>query len=235
MSFFRKLLAMMLMLILGAGLVGCAESEGGDGGNQPAKPDKSQVEQDETRQRNEELAKLLPGKKGFRWIYNGFAEYAHTMDLERIEKEDGQIKYFIKGEVEDMSGGESDRDFSLQVEYVIKDGVLVQKKKEQVMLDSISNDLQLLRTPLDKGAKWRQQVTDKEGNTYDLHCQITEITGDNGAREYTVIYDDSKSDYFEKRKIREGVGVVSLEKMLKSGGESFVAGYTLNEEASGYK
>ena len=114
-------------------------------------------------------------------------------------------------------------------------GWILAQKKEEVMLDSISNNIQLIKTPLDQGTLWKQTVITKDGNELVLKCQITEVKEEDGIKEYTVIYEDQNSDYFERRKIREGIGVVSLEKMLKSGGESFVAGYTLNEEASGYK
>lgn len=229
MSIIRKMPAVLSVLLFIFLLFGCANGEmRGDlnnGGKQT----------EELEAANAELEKLLPEKEGFRWVYNGFAEYGHTMELERIQKQDSQITYFVPGEVADMSGGESTRDFSLQVEYVIKDGILTQKKKEEVMLDSISNNIQLIKTPLDQGTLWKQTVITKDGNELVLKCQITEVKEEDGIKEYTVIYEDQNSDYFERRKIREGIGVVSLEKMLKSGGESFVAGYTLNEEASGYK
>lgn len=233
MSVLRKsmfvLVIFLLMMFL---LPGCANEEGN--GNKNGNGGGGQVEQNETEEANAALRELLPEKEGYHWVYNGFAEYAHSMDLERIENRDGQTTYFISGEVEDMSGGESDRDFSLEIEYVIKDGVLTQKKKEELMLDSISNEIQLLKTPLEQGASWKQVTIDKEGNQFDMDCRITEITEENGVKEYTVIYEDQESDYFERRKIREGVGVVSLEKLLDTGEESFVAGYALNEEATGY-
>lgn len=237
MSFLRKIPAVFLILLLGAGLFGCAQADNQQGKEKPVQPGKTgQVGQsDKTAEDNMALRKLLPEKEGFRWVYNGFAEYGHQMDLERIVEKDGQITYYITGEVADMSGGASDRDFSLSVEYVIKDGILTQKKKEELMMDSISDKLQLLKTPLQKNAKWKQTVIDKDGNKHDLDCSIEDITGINGVKEYTVLYQDNQSDYFEKRRIREGIGVVSLEKMFTTGEESFIAGYALYEEASGYR
>lgn len=232
----RKLQILILLIVFSVGLFGCAQVNGGKE-TQSAKSGKTNQEKtaEKEAQANAELLRLLPEKEGFRWVYNGFAEYAHIMNLERIEKKDGQTTYFISGEVEDLSGGASERDFSVKVEYVIKNGILTQKKKEELMMDSISDEIQLLKTPLDKGAQWKQAVIDKEGNRFDLDCQITDVADQNGVREYTVVYKDRKSDYFEKRKIREGIGVVSLEKMLKTNEGSFVAGYTLNEDASGYQ
>ena len=183
---------------------------------------------------NAALAEMLPDKEGFTWVYNGFAEYGHRMVLERIESQDGQIVYFVTGDVEDVSGGESKKDFSIELEYVIKDGVLVQKKKEQVMLDSVSDNIQLLRAPLDPGNRWDQKVITKEGNEIDLSCQITEIKEESGKRLVTVLYEDKNGDYFERRTFREGAGVISLEKLFQSQGELFTVGYTLFEDASGY-
>ncbi|HHX94883.1 MAG TPA: hypothetical protein GX691_03535 [Clostridia bacterium] len=229
MSISRNLPAVLGVLLIIFLLFGCANGDTNGGA------DSGQNQQDELKAANEELKKLLPEKEGFRWIYNGFAEYGHTMELERIQKQGSQTTYFVSGNVEDLSGGESTRDFSLEIEYVIKDGILAQKKKEELMLDSISNNIQLAKTPLEQGAQWKQTVTTKDGDELNLDCQITEVTEENRVKEYTIIYEDQNSDYFERRKIREGTGVVSLEKMLKSGGESFVAGYYLYEEASGYR
>jgi len=189
---------------------------------------------DEMTSANAALAEMLPDKEGFTWIYNGFAEYGHRMVLERIERQDGQILYSISGDVEDVSGGESDKDFSIELEYSIKDGVWVQKKREQVMLDSVSDNIQLLKAPLEQGTRWDQKVVAKDGNEIDLACQITEIKEENGKRLVTVLYEDKNGDYFERRTFKEGFGVISLEKLFQSQGESFTVGYTLFESASGY-
>lgn len=234
MSVLRKSTVVLVIFLLMFLVPGCANEEGNGANNGNGGNGGGQVEQNETEEANAALRELLPEKEGYHWVYNGFAEYGHSMDLERIENQDGQTTYFISGEVADMSGGESDRDFSLEMEYVIEDGVLTQKKKEELMLDSISNEIQLLKTPLEQGASWKQVIIDKEGNRFDMDCRITEVTEENGIKEYTVIYEDQESDYFERRKIREGVGIVSLEKMLDTGEESFIAGYALYEEASGY-
>lgn len=194
--------------------------------------DGSQGTADEMTSANAALAEMLPDKEGFTWVYNGFAEYGHRMVLERINRQDGQILYSISGDVEDVSGGESDKDFSIELEYIIKDGVWVQKKREQVMLDSVSDNIQLLKAPLEQGTRWDQKVVAEDGNEIDLACQITEIKEENGKRLVTVLYEDKNGDYFERRTFKEGVGVISLEKLFQSQGESFTVGYTLFETAS---
>lgn len=229
----RKSAVVLLLLFFSFSLFGCAK-EAGDAKKEAGKANEAQqAEIKELDKGNTALQQLLPEKEGFHWVYDGFAEYSHTMDLKELKKEGSRIEYDIDGEIADMSGGASARDFSLEVEYVIKDGVLTQQKNEELMLDSISDNIQLLKAPLSKGARWQQTATSRDGKKLSLNCQITEITGENGLKEYTVIYDDQNSDYFERRKIREGTGVVSFEKRITNKGESFVAGYTLNEEASG--
>lgn len=231
----KKLPLLVLLLIITLWMFGCTNQDSGDANDGLGSGNQKQKAKNQTEGANGELQNLLPDKEGFHWVYNGFAEYGHTMDLKKIEKKDSEIQYTIEGEVADLSDGESPRDFFLDVEYVIKDGVLTQKKKEELMLDSISDEIQLVKTPLEQGSRWIQTTVDRDGNELKLDSQITEITEENGIKEYTVIYEDQNSDYFERRKIREGTGVVSFEKMLKNEGESFVAGYTLNEESSGYR
>ncbi|NLK00663.1 MAG: hypothetical protein GX318_05430 [Clostridia bacterium] len=75
----------------------------------------------------------------------------------------------------------------------------------------------------------------EDGEKLDLDCEITDIREDDDSKVYMVQYEDKDSDYFEKREIREGTGVISFEKLWKSGDEKAVVGYSLYEEASGYE
>jgi hypothetical protein len=186
---------------------------------------------------NDYLAGLLPDK-GYRWLYNGFAEYGHRMVLEDIVKSDNEIKYFINGKVADMSDGESGRsqdDFNIDLVYTISNGVILQTKTEKMMLDSDMDSIELIRAPLIKGNKWMQIAKDKEGKDRYLNCEITQIDEVGGSKVYTVEYRDQDSDYYEIRMIEEEVGVVSFTKLWKTEDDAFEIGYSLYKEMSGYR
>lgn len=183
------------------------------------------------------LTKLLPEKVEYRWIYNGFAEYGHQMSLEEIIKEDMQIKYRIKGKVDDMSDGESgeseDR-FNIDLVYTIKNAAIIQTKSENIMMDSDMDYLELIKAPLIKGNQWTQIAVDKSGNDRYLDSEITEINEVGGSKVYTVEYREQDSDYYEIRMIEEGIGVVSFTKLWQSDDGSFEIGYGIYKEMSGY-
>jgi hypothetical protein len=174
------------------------------------------------------LSALLPSELGYSWIYNGFAEYGHTMTLNNIEDDPTQRIYTITGEVDDMSGGESFADNSISIQYILSGNELIQEKAELHMLDSKFDRLTLIKTPLVAGTTWTQDAIDKDGNSSRISAIIkkVEIVDDNKTQ-YTIRYDDVNSAYFEERIIREGVGVVSVEKLLELSDTSFPAGYTL--------
>lgn len=183
---------------------------------------------DEPSYQKEALAKLLPSAPGYRWIYNGFAEYDHTMTLNAITDEAGRRTYQVTGMVGDPSGGESKADRTITLKYIIEKTSLVQEKQEQVMMDSKFNRMTLIKTPLEEGNYWIDRVRDKTGKTTELSAQITKIEIlPSGAKQYTVRYKDNSSAYYEQRVIREGVGVVSFEKLFEMGEEPFSAGYYL--------
>lgn len=179
---------------------------------------------------NQELKKLLPEKPGFRWTYNGFAEYGHVLELESISPWDSLTRYHLTGEVDDPSGGEAKGDFNLEVNYQIKNGMLVQEKTSTKMMDTF-NELILIQVPLQKDNEWTQSVVDKEGKKYELKSKIADIKDEAGSKIYTVLYQDTKSDFFEKREIKEGIGVISFLKYW----EGNDIGYTINMDFSGHK
>ncbi|KAB2952915.1 LysM peptidoglycan-binding domain-containing protein [Heliorestis acidaminivorans] len=182
----------------------------------------------------DQLADLLPNQVGFTWYYSGFAEYGHVMTLQAIEREENQYIYRVTGEVDDPSGGEVvGRDFSLSLQYVINGESLLQIKREEAMLDSPFDRLELIRLPLQQGNRWRQEVTDRLGQTFILDSIIEDVREDRGARVYTVRYNQIGSDYYELREIKEGIGVLSFEKLLTLGDQQFPVGYFLYEDMSG--
>jgi hypothetical protein len=182
-----------------------------------------------------EIAKLLPVRKDYQWSYNGFAEYGHRMTLDSISKKEKAIVYNIKGMVDDMSDGESKLDHSFTLTYTVKPGVLIQNKTGKVMMDTDFKDLELIRTPLQKGTTWTQK-TIREGNAeVTLKSTITDVRKENGQKIYTVMYQDTQSDYYEKREIKEGVGVLSYEKLYMDKEGNFPVGYYIYYPGTGYK
>lgn len=183
---------------------------------------------------NQQMTKLLPYRENFQWLYQGFAEYGHKMQLKYIEKTPSEIRYSVDGEVADMSGGEAKGNFKLKITYIISNGTITQYKTEEKMLDSKFDNIQLAKGPLVKNTAWVQQTFDRKGKAYTLDCKITDIVSEKGQNIYTVYYKDKKSAYYEKRKIKEGIGVIWFEKLFETGEGSFPVTYSLNLTGTGY-
>lgn len=181
------------------------------------------------------LQALLPDKEGYKWVYNGFAEYGHDAVLEKIERKEEQIVYSAKGEVFDMSDGESDRDFSLSVSFIVTSDSLIQEKKAEMMLD-LFDKMVLIQTPLKEGHSWTQTVKGSEGEDIVLECTIESVEDEDGAKVYTVSYQDKNGPYYEKRILKEGIGVVGYTRLYitEPEYENYEITYWLYEEASGY-
>lgn len=176
----------------------------------------------------EALSGLLPDQTGYRWMYDGFAEYGHQMVLEKIVDEAAKRTYIISGEVGDPSGGESTRDRRISLKYVITGNRLTQEKSEAAMMDSKFDQLILMETPLVIGTFWTETAVDKNGKATKINSLIKKVElTDEGKKQYTVRYQDAGGPYFEERVIREGAGIVQFEKLLELADTSFPAGYAL--------
>ncbi len=180
----------------------------------------------EIKYEKEPLSRLLPDKTGYKWIYEGFAEYGHQMELDRIIDEPQKRIYSISGEVGDPSGGESTIDRNISIKYTIEENRLIQEKTEHAMLDSKYNKLILIKTPLTVGTFWSETVVDKSGKKTLINSLIkkAELTDDNKMK-YTVKYEDTNSGYYEERIIKEGAGVIAFEKLLELEDSSFPVSY----------
>ena len=181
-----------------------------------------------------QLKDLLPERSGFIWKYLGFAEYGHRMAIDAITDENDITTYYMTGSVDDMSDNESDNDFSLSVRYVIKDGELKQYTSSEMMMDSVYKEIVLIKTPLEKGAKWTGTAITKDGSEEELTCEITEVATENDSIVYTVRYDQTESGYYEIRKIRENTGVIAYNRLFRTDDGDFDMGYSLYEEMTGY-
>ena len=178
MSISRNLPAVLGVLLIIFLLFGCANGDTNGGA------DSGQNQQDELKAANEELKKLLPEKEGFRWIYNGFAEYGHTMELERIQKQGSQTTYFVSGNVEDLSGASLPGIFP-RIELRNKGWDSGSEEK------GIDAGLYQQQYPVGQNtsgtrAQWKRTVTTKDRDELNLDCQITEVTEENRVKEYTV-------------------------------------------------
>jgi hypothetical protein len=176
----------------------------------------------------EALSALLPSEIGYTWIYNGFAEYGHTMTLDAILASVDSSVYEISGEVADMSGGEGNFSVDLTLKYILSGNSIVQEKTEEMMLDSKFDRLTLIKLPFEVGNTWTEIVINPETqNEVTLISVIETVEMVDGAMQYTVRYDDANSDYYELRVFREGVGVISVEKLLELTDGNFPASYSL--------
>jgi hypothetical protein len=176
----------------------------------------------------EALSALLPSETGYTWIYNGFAEYGHTMTLDALIESGDNSVYEISGEVADMSGGEGNLNVELTLKYILSGNSMVQEKTEEMMLDSKFDQLTLIKLPFEVGNTWTETVIDPETEeevTLKSGIEAAEMV--DGAMQYTVRYNDADSDYYELRVIREGVGVISVEKLLELADGDFPASYFL--------
>jgi len=181
------------------------------------------------RKYDRELKSLLPGQVGFEWRYFGFAEYDHYMKLDSIETQGSATRCLISGEVGDPSGGESQRNHSLQIVYTIEKGIWVQEKQEEMVMDAEFDRLEILRGPLQKGTTWSQQQVDNQGQEKTLDCTIEDIRSEQGIRTFVVFYRERNSVYYEKREIVEGKGIRMFEKLWISPEGNFEIGYQLFE------
>jgi len=181
---------------------------------------------------NRELLALLPSAVGFEWKYHGFSGYDHQMKLDAIERQVGTTRLTISGMVGDPSGGESKRDHSLRITYTVADGVWMQEKTEEAMMDSEFDRLEILRGPVRVGATWTQIQVDGQGRRRTLDSTIAEIN-EAPARTLVVYYRERGSEYFERRRIVEGLGIVGVEKLWMSPDGNFEIGYYLFESTLG--
>lgn len=173
------------------------------------------------------LAALLPAETGHTWIYNGFAEYGHTMTLNRIEEASNRRTYVISGEVSDSSDGESTLGRGISLNYILQGNALIQEKTAPMMLDSKFDRLTLIETPLVAGTTWTETLMDQSGRTAKIDAIIQKVEIVDGKKQFTVRHHEVGSAYYEVRVLREGVGVLSFEKLLQLPDSSFPVSYSL--------
>jgi len=180
------------------------------------------------------LTKLLPYQSGYVWRYDGAVEYGHKMELIAIEESAEKVTYTVEGEVDDMSAGESPYDYTLDVTYIVTEDSLIQTVDGEVMMDNVFPELELIRLPLVEGTEWMQTQINTDGKEVELKSYMDSVEKDGEQKIYTVVYEDTDSDYYEKRQIKEGVGVLSFEHLYIFEEDSMPMGYEINYEFTGF-
>jgi len=175
---------------------------------------------------NQQLASLLPEQEGYEWIYNGFAEYGHTLTLDSISGDDEYKEYIISGTVHDASGGEAEGDYSIEMKYEIEKGELRQYIDAERMMDPSYQGIILLKSPLTIENSWEQTLM-LDGEETTFNCHISEERDTEEGIEYIVMYEDVNSDYYEIRKFRQGKGLISFEKLYQDDESDFPISYHL--------
>lgn len=173
------------------------------------------------------LAALLPSETGHTWIYSGFAEYGHTMTLDRIEEASNRRTYELSGEVSDSSDGEGNLSRGISLNYILQGNALIQEKTAPMMLDSKFDRLTLIETPLVAGTTWTETLMDQSGRTAKIDAIIQKVEIVDGKKQFTVRHQEVGTSYYEVRVLREGAGVLSFEKLLQLTEDSFPVSYSL--------
>ncbi|MFP4200166.1 MAG: S-layer homology domain-containing protein [Clostridia bacterium] len=178
-----------------------------------------------------DVSDFLPSFEGFRWRVSGIADYGHQLTISSISVGQETITYRADGEVDDLSGGESGKDYSLSVSYVVSDDAMVQRKSGETMLDSKWDEIELLRDPIEEDATWQQTVGEGDDAT-TLSCTIEDVGGERGERVVKIRYEDVDGPYYEYREIQEHVGVVGFERLMLDGDEPYEVTYSTSPEAT---
>ncbi len=205
----RRLLYFPAILMISVAFAGCPRLWGSGLGPNPTRPNPT------TARVSQALLALFPQEAGTRWHYEGFAEYAHDMELRSVKRKRDSIVHQISGLVVDVSGGESNRDFRFSLSYVFtRNEVREQIIRADTPFPHRINGLALLRLPLRAGATWRQSVR-VGGKTRIVSAQILKVEGQGGVQ-YTVRYRMPMAGmpggvYEEERVFRRGAGEVRFE------------------------
>lgn len=159
----------------------------------------------------------FPDKVGTEWIYNGFAEYGHTVKLDKIENTaDGKVEYTINGKVADMSGGEAKGDFNVSLRYIFSGDNVKEVVVKGEKLPHKIKELIVLKEPISKGNTWTQKAAIDGVNT-QINAEILEIKeNDQDGKTIKVQYTGDVEHmpggvYREVRVFKEKTGLISFE------------------------
>jgi len=144
--------------------------------------------------------------------YDGFAEYNVRMELLSVREEEDGKHYLVRAAVADMSDGESELDFTVDLAYFLTPTSLVQSGQRRPLMDSEFQSIELLRAPIKQGAGWTQQQRDATGKFVDITCRITNLITLEGRTVIDVTYESEGGARYEWRRFGSGLGLVRYEK-----------------------
>lgn len=87
----------------------------------------------------------------------------------------------------------------------------------------------LIKFPIEVGNTWRETVLDFDGNKKIITAEIQAIDFVDSDKVITVKYNETNSDYYEKRKIMQGKGIIAFEQSVKMNQESHILEYSLED------
>src|SRR5690625_1255253 len=239
----KRILTLFIMTISLMFITACGNN---NEQNETAKKENAELEQEADEEKTDQdeeaalpLTQLLPYKTGYTWTYNGAVEYGHQMHLKSIDEKADKTIYTVEGDVDDVSGGESGKDYSLDITYTVTSDSLIQEVKSETMMDNNFEEIELIQMPLEEGTEWTQTQTNAEGEEVTFESSIEAVEEDGEQKIYTVTYEDTNSDYYQKREIKEGVGVLSFEHLYTFEDdddevEDMPMGYEIYYDATGF-
>ena len=138
--------------------------------------------------------------------------------------------------MDDASGGEIPKEHLLiYLQYRIESNILKQSKEAPLMMDSDFDNIELIRYPFVVGHKWNQSPIDGNGKLYSIETEIISATKEGEESVYEVEYRDMSNGKVESRLIQVGKGTIGFTKLYDDNeNDSFLIGYTIYEEQSGY-
>lgn len=181
------------------------------------------------------LQSYFPQKIGTSWIVNGMAEYGHRMVLTSVRKDQRQKKtiHDIIGNVDDMSDGESKRNFHFRLRYTFTSNAVQEEVLEaDTPFPHTFKKLTLLQQPIRKGARWQQTVTVKgkravlRGEILGIQRDPTQKTNVIRVRYRVPMAGMPNGTYEEIREYRQGDGIYRFEKTFGPN-ESDIFNYAL--------
>ncbi|MGE5530073.1 MAG: hypothetical protein ACM3X6_13165 [Patescibacteria group bacterium] len=224
---FRRFLLVPLLLSIFPALIGCGMLRGPGGSGSLPSPVRA-------RRVSPEILAFFPQEQGTRWRYTGFAEYAHDMELRSISRGRRTVVHHIRGQVEDVSGGESTKNSRFRLDLVFTAKEVTERILEaDTPFPHRLDGLILLRLPLKPKTTWRQRVRAK-GRSVTATAEILGLEMDGkGSRPQavTVRYRAPMAGmpggvYEEIRVFRRGTGVATFQNTFGAN-EGEIFNYTL--------
>ncbi len=185
----RKLIIILALFLIGAVSTSCTKKE-------------EEATIVVTGSYDKNLSELFPQEEGWLWEYTGSANYAHHMHLDKVYEAGSQKVLTVSGEVNNVSSGTSQSDYSLEVTYAIEGDRIVQTKISDAMMDSEYNKVTLIMSPLVLGTSWKETVIDSQGKNVEIQSEIIDVEDNPEGKIYKILYKELKSDYSEVRKIQ---------------------------------